>query len=70
MAQFKPIMVANKASLANVAEVVGQYIVVIDSNELYLDTKDGRVKVSQNVYIQNTQPTGAKAGDVWIQIGE
>ena len=66
MAQFKPIMVANKTGLADVAVVVGQYIVVIDSNELYLDTKNGRVKVSQNVYVSKSAPAQPKKGDVWL----
>lgn len=73
MAQFKPIMVNNKDDLTNVKPVAGQYIVVINANELYLDkgsTLAERVKVSQNVYIQATEPTNVKSGDIWMQIEE
>lgn len=69
MAQFKPVMVNNKSNLDNVAPVAGQYIVVIDANELYLDkgpTLEERVKVSQNVYIQATEPTNMKKDDIWF----
>lgn len=67
MAQFKPIMVNNKNDLDTVPRVAGQYIVVINANELYLDKNDAeRVKVSQNVYTQAETPTNAKAGDIWF----
>jgi hypothetical protein len=71
MAIFKPVMVQSKATLNTVEPKAGQYIVVIDENELYLDKsdkKEGRVKVSQNIYIQpeSNVPTNAKTGDVWF----
>ena len=66
MAQFKPIMVENKDNLQNVNIVDGQYIVVMDKNELYLDKAGKREKVSQNVYIQADEPTNMKAGDIWL----
>ena len=70
MAQFKPVMVKDKAALENVAVVVGQYIVVTDDSELYLDTNNGRIKTSQNIYIQseNNAPTSAKKGDIWFVV--
>ena len=71
--QFKPVMVQSKANLGAIGADPGQYIVVIDSGELYLDKEDGngavtRVKVSQNVYIQpeTPAPANAKAGDIWF----
>ena len=66
MAQFKPIMVENKDNLQNVNIVDGQYIVVMDKNELYLDKAGKREKVSQNVYIQADEPTNMKTGDIWL----
>ena len=69
MAIFKPIMVQKKENLSSVTKKGGQYIVVIDENELYLDKSETeRVKVSQNIYIQpeGNVPTNAKNGDVWF----
>ena len=68
MAQFKPVMVQNKSSLSKIDYLSGQYIVVIDENELYLDNPatQKREKVSQNVYTQATEPTNAKTGDIWF----
>lgn len=72
MAQFKPVMVQSKATLDTVPLQAGQYIVVINENELYLDKPEGRVKVSQNIYIQpeDTAPINAKEGDVWFVTAE
>lgn len=69
MAIFKPIMVQKKENLSTVEKRGGQYIVVIDENELYLDKSETeRVKVSQNIYIQSesNEPTNMKNGDVWF----
>lgn len=76
MAIFKPVMVQSKATLderdadnkLKIPVIPGQYIVVIDENELYLDKEGGRVKVSQNIYIQpeSNEPTNMKTGDVWF----
>lgn len=70
MALFKPVMVSNKADLDSVAIVDGQYIVVINANELYLDKGEVREKVSQNVYIQMDEPSNPKTGDIWVEISE
>ena len=67
---FKPVMVNNKKDLDTVSIVDGQYIVVIDANELYLDKNGIREKVSQNIYIQAEEPTNPKNGDIWFQIEE
>ena len=66
--QFKPIMVNNKLDLDTVPFVNGQYIVVIDKGELYLDKEGKREKVSQNVYIQAEAPGNPKPGDIWFAI--
>ena len=70
MALFKPVMVEKKADLNTVPVVDGQYVVVIDANELYLDKDTVREKVSQNVYIQAEAPTNPKNGDIWFEIEE
>ena len=68
--QFKPIMVNNKLDLDTVPFADGQYIVVIDKGELYLDKEGKREKVSQNVYIQAEAPKNPKPGDIWFAIAE
>lgn len=71
MAIFKPVMVKNKNDLNNIVPVPGQYIIVTDANELYLDkgfTLKEREKVSQNIYIQATEPTNMKKDDIWFVI--
>lgn len=70
MALFKPVMVEKKADLNTVPVVNGQYVVVIDANELYLDKDGAREKISQNIYIQAAAPTAPKNGDIWFQIEE
>ena len=75
MAQFKPVMINKKAdfSATNPAPKSGQYIVIIDAKELYLDTSDsisGRKKISNNVYVQATAPVNPTAGDVWFETAE
>lgn len=67
---FKPVMVNNKKDLDIVSIIDGQYIVVIDANELYLDKGEVREKVSQNIYIQVDAPTAPKNGDIWFQTEE
>ena len=68
MVLFKPVMVEKKADLNTIPVVNGQYVVVIDANELYLDKDGAREKVSQNVYIQADEPSSPKAGDIWMEI--
>lgn len=72
MSLFKPVMVNKKTDLTEekIPIIDGQYIIVIDANELYLDKNGVREKVSQNVYIQATEPKDPKNGDIWFQIEE
>ena len=70
MAQFKPVMVNEKANLMNVPIVDGQYIVVVDSKEIYLDRGAERVKMSNNTVTQATEPVNPVKGDVWFEIEE
>ena len=66
MAQFKPIMVADKNDLNTVPIKDGQFLVVFNSNELYVDKNGQREKTSQNIYIQADAPVNAKPNDVWF----
>lgn len=72
MAQFKPIMVEKKEDLDKIPIKAGQYIVITNeaANEVYLDkTNTERIKVNQNVYMQDFEPQDARIGDIWIEIG-
>lgn len=70
MSQFKPIMVAQKINLDTVIKKSGQYIVVLDAGEVYIDKLEGdtvvRKKTSQNVYVQDTEPLTPNNGDIWF----
>lgn len=67
MVQFQPIMVTNKTDLDSVTIVDGQYIVVIDTNEIYIDKDGARTKVSgANVTIGMDAPGNPTEGDIWI----
>lgn len=73
---FKPIMVQKEANLSNVDLIAGQYIVVLDTQRIYLDklvsdNKVERVKASnENLYVQADAPTLPKEGDIWVEISE
>ena len=66
MISFKPIMVQDKESLDRIPKITGQYIVVLDDNEIYIDTPDGRKKNTQNIFTQSYAPEYATEGDLWI----
>jgi hypothetical protein len=74
MSLFKPVLVNTKNKLDSVDKVLGQYIVVVDTKELYVDKADAegnivRVNVSRSgIFIQAEEPTNAVEGDVWFQI--
>jgi len=74
MAQFKPVMVAQKTNLDTIIKKAGQYVVVLDAGEVYIDKLEGgtvvRKKASQNVYIQDTEPTTPSNGDIWFVTAE
>lgn len=76
MAQFKPIMVAKKENLDSISKIAGQYIVVLDASEVYIDKQIGtevvREKASQNIYMQTESaiPENPKTGDIWFVIEE
>ena len=72
MSLFKPVMVGTKTNLDTVELIEGQYIIVLDKSELYVDKrKNGaliREKANQNIYCQNSEPIEAKNGDFWFEI--
>lgn len=74
MAQFKPIMVENIKDLEKIAIKAGQFIIVRNQNEIYLDNTDNiREKISQNIYMSSEEPkisTEFNEGDIWVQIEE
>lgn len=73
MAQFKPVMIDLKEKLKDIDKKEGQYIIVVDKNEVYVDKLvDGEIvreKVSQNIYSGTTPNLNGnyKDGDIWIQ---
>ena len=66
MAAFKPVLVDVKEKLKNLDIIDGQYIIVLETNELFVDRKGTREKVSQNIYMQPDSPTNAAEGDIWL----
>ena len=73
MSLFKPVLVEHKTSLDSVTKVNGQYIIVVDTKEIYVDrlAADGtieRVGVNRgNVFLQSNVPENPAEGDIWLQ---
>ena len=73
-AQFTPVMVKSHDNLKDVPLKEGQYIVVIDSNEIYLDRKlksDASIvrdRLSYRVTIGETEPIDNNVGDLWLEL--
>lgn len=73
MSLFKPVLVEHKTSLDSVTKVNGQYIIVVDTKEIYVDklAADGtveRVGVNRgNVFLQSNAPENPVEGDIWLQ---
>lgn len=73
MSLFKPVLVEHKTSLDSVTKVNGQYIIVVDTKEIYVDrlAADGtveRVGVNRgNVFLQSNEPVNPVEGDIWLQ---
>jgi hypothetical protein len=73
MSLFKPVLVEHKTSLDSVTKVNGQYIIVVDTKEIYVDrlAVDGtveRVGVNRgNVFLQSNAPLNPVEGDIWLQ---
>ena len=73
MSLFKPVLVENKTSLDSVTKVNGQYIIVVDTKEIYVDrlAADGtveRIGVNRgNVFLQSNAPENPVEGDIWLQ---
>lgn len=77
MSSFKPILVDTKETLSKVPLVEGQYIVVTNDNETYVDkyikNSEGktvlfREKTSQNIYVSKEKPTNFSTGDIWFKV--
>ena len=73
MSLFKPVLVEHKTSLDSVTKVNGQYIIVVDTKEIFVDKADAdgnivRANVSRSgVFIQAEEPANAVEGDLWFQ---
>lgn len=69
---FKPVLVNNKDKFDEdtIPKIDGQYIIIADSKEIYIDEKIGenieRKRVNKNIYIQSGEPVNPIVGDIWI----
>ena len=73
MSLFKPVLVERKEKLTeeNVPIIDGQYIIVVDTKELFVDKGNQRLPVSRSgIFIQAEQPTDAVEGDIWFETEE
>ena len=71
MSLFKPVLVETKSKLDTVAITDGQYIIVVDTKEIFVDKGTERIPVNRSgIFIQANEPTNAVEGDVWFQLEE
>ena len=69
MSLFKPVLVNTKDKLNTVDIIDGQYIIVVDTKELFVDKGNQRLPVSRSgIFIQAEEPTDAVDGDLWFQL--
>lgn len=72
MALFKPYKVLS-TQLSSLPVLDGQVIFVTDTQEIYLDSGDGRTLISSktpNVVMSAEEPEGLSAGDFWLVLSE
>lgn len=72
MALFKPYKVLS-TQLSSLPVVEGQMIIVTDTQEIYVDSKAGRILISSadtSVAISATEPVGQNTGDLWLILTE
>ena len=71
MSLFKPVLVETKSKLDTVDIIDGQYIIVVDTKEIYVDKGIQRLPMSRSgFFIQAEQPIDAAEGDIWFQLEE
>lgn len=63
---FQPVLVATASKLDTVAIKNGQYIVVTDVNELYVDMDGVRKRVNNKAFVQKDTPINPVKGDIWV----
>lgn len=65
---FQPVLVATASKLNTVAIKDGQYIIVTDVNELYVDMDGVRKRVSNKAFVQKEKdaPINPVKGDIWV----
>ena len=71
MSLFKPVLVETKDKLDTVDIVDGQYIIVVDTREIFVDRGVERLPVSRSgIFIQKNAPENAAEGDIWFELEE
>jgi hypothetical protein len=63
---FQPVLVSDASKLSTVEIKDGQYIIVTDTNEVYVDMNNVRKRTSTKAFVQSTAPTNPIEGDIWL----
>ena len=63
---FQPVLVSDANKLSTVEIKNGQYIIVTDTNEVYVDMNNVRKRTSTKAFVQSTAPTNPIEGDIWL----
>lgn len=63
---FQPVLVSDARKLSTVKIKNGQYIIVTDTNEVYVDMDNVRKRTSTKAFVQSTAPTNPIEGDIWL----
>ena len=66
---FQPIIVEKKKDLVSLSVVNGQFIVVIDTQEIFLDKGNKRIQIgkSQDIYVSSDEPSSPSEGQLWFK---
>lgn len=65
---FQPIIVEQKNDLVSLSQKNGQFIVVIDTQEIFLDKNNERIQIgkSQDTYVSSVEPNSPSEGQLWF----
>ena len=63
---FQPVLVSGSKKLSTVKIKNGQYIIVTDTNEVYVDMDNVRKRTSTKAFVQSTAPDNPIEGDIWL----
>ena len=66
---FQPIIVEQKKDLVSLSVVNGQFIVVIDTQEIFLDKGNERIQIgkSQSIHVGPEEPSLPSEGQLWFE---